>query len=88
MEQFWRSSHIAGGYAAYVEDLYESFLLNPENVSEQWRVYFEQLPQVQTKYVSVLDTPHSVVRDQFAKISKMRVRTEATVAHDAQATEF
>jgi 2-oxoglutarate dehydrogenase E1 component len=88
MEQFWLSSHIAGGNAAYVEDLYESFLLNPENVSEQWRLYFEQLPQVQTKHISVLDTPHSAVRDQFAKISKMRVRTEATVAHDAQATEF
>ena len=88
MEQFWRSSHIAGGNAAYVEDLYESFLLNPDNVSEQWQAYFQQLPQVQTKHISVLDTPHSAVRDQFAKISKMRVRTEATVAHDAQATEF
>jgi 2-oxoglutarate dehydrogenase E1 component len=88
MEQFWQSSHIAGGNAAYVEDLYESFLLNPDNVSEQWRAYFQQLPQVQTKHISVLDTPHSSVRDQFAKISKMRVRTEATVAHDAQATEF
>ncbi len=88
MEQFWQSSHIAGGNAAYVEDLYESFLLNPDTVPEQWRAYFEQLPQVQTQQISILDTPHSAVRDQFAKISKMRVRTEATVAHDAQATEF
>jgi 2-oxoglutarate dehydrogenase E1 component len=30
--------------------------------------------------------PHSALRDRFARISKMRVRTEATVAHDAQAT--
>ena len=26
MELLWRSSHIAGGNATYVEDLYESYL--------------------------------------------------------------
>ena len=40
MELLWRSSHIAGGNATYVEDLYESYLKDPNGVPEQWRDYF------------------------------------------------
>src|SRR5210317_1688504 len=88
MERYWRSSHIAGGNAAYVEDLYEAYLSDANDVRDQWREYFDTLPKVDTKQVVFEDTPHSAIRDHFAKISKMRVRTAATVAHDAQATEF
>jgi len=88
MERYWRSSHIAGGNAAYVEDLYEAYLIDANDVPDQWREYFDTLPKVDTKQVIFEDTPHSAIRDHFAKISKMRVRTAATVAHDAQATEF
>ncbi|MEM8563969.1 MAG: 2-oxoglutarate dehydrogenase E1 component [Pseudomonadota bacterium] len=88
MERLWRSSHIAGGNASYVEDLYEAYLKNPNDVPEQWRVYFDKLPRVESPVVQLEDLPHSVIRDRFAKISKMRVRTEATVQHDSQATEY
>ena len=88
MELLWRSSHIAGGNATYVEDLYESYLKDPNGVPEQWRDYFDKLPLVESDFVHTEDIPHSVVRDRFAQISKMRVRTEATVAHDSQATEY
>ena len=43
MELLWRSSHIAGGNATYVEDLYESYLKDPNGVPEQWRDYFDKL---------------------------------------------
>ncbi|GAB5414472.1 MAG: 2-oxoglutarate dehydrogenase E1 component [Congregibacter sp.] len=86
MELFRRSSHIAGGNATYVEDLYESYLLDPNSVPEQWREYFDKLPRVESKTLLIDDVPHSTVRERFARISKMRVRTEATVAHDNQAT--
>ena len=88
MELLWRSSHIAGGNATYVEDLYESYLKDPNGVPEQWRDYFDKLPRVESDFVHTEDIPHSVVRDRFAQISKMRVRTEATIAHDSQATEY
>ena len=88
MELLWRSSHIAGGNATYVEDLYESYLKDPNGVPEQWRDYFDKLPRVESDFVHTEDIPHSVIRDRFAQISKMRVRTEATVAHDSQATEY
>ncbi len=88
MEQLWRSSHIAGGNATYVEDLYEVYLKDPNGVPEQWRDYFDKLPRVESQIMQTEDIPHSVIRDRFAQISKMRVRTEATVAHDSQATEY
>ncbi|MEH6587859.1 MAG: 2-oxoglutarate dehydrogenase E1 component [Halioglobus sp.] len=88
MELLWRSSHIAGGNATYVEDLYESYLKDPNGVPEQWRDYFDKLPLVESDFAHTEDIPHSVIRDRFAQISKMRVRTEATVAHDSQATEY
>jgi 2-oxoglutarate dehydrogenase E1 component len=87
MELFRRSSHIAGGNATYVEDLYESYLRDPNGVPEQWRDYFDKLPRVESKTSLIEDVPHSALRERFARISKMRVRTEATVAHDAQATQ-
>jgi len=52
------------------------------------RDYFDRLPTVESEILQIEDVPHSVVRDRFASISKMRVRTEATVAHDSQATEY
>ena len=88
MERLWRSSHIAGGNATYVEDLYETYLSDPNGVPEQWRDYFDKLPRVESEFVQLEDIPHSVVRERFAQISKMRVRTEATVQHDSQATEY
>jgi 2-oxoglutarate dehydrogenase E1 component len=88
MESLWQSSHIAGGNATYVENLYESYLKDPNAVPEQWRDYFDKLPLVASDIVQIEDIPHSVLRERFAQISKMRVRTEATVRHDSQATEY
>jgi len=88
MEHLWRSSHIAGGNATYVENLYESYLTDPNGVPEQWRDYFDGLPRVESDIVQIDDVPHSVIRERFARISKMRVRTEATVQHDSRATEY
>jgi len=88
MESLWQSSHIAGGNATYVENLYETYLKDPNAVPEQWRDYFDRLPLVASNIVQIEDVPHSVLRERFAQISKMRVRTDATVRHDSQATEY
>ncbi|MDX9873935.1 MAG: 2-oxoglutarate dehydrogenase E1 component [Spongiibacteraceae bacterium] len=45
MELLWRSSHISGSNAAYVEELYETYLTDPDAVPEEWRSYFDGLPQ-------------------------------------------
>ena len=88
MELMWRSSHVSGGNVHYVEALYEQYLADPDSVSDEWRSYFDQLPRVASDTHALHDVPHSVLRDRFARISKMRVRTDATVAHDSHATEY
>ena len=59
MQRQWQSSHIGGANAAYVDELYESYLTDPNSVPEDWRVYFEKLPSVHTSVES--DVPHPAV---------------------------
>ncbi len=73
MELLWSTSHISGGNASYVEELYDKYLHDPNAIPEEWREYFEQLPRVEG--VVTQDTPHSVIRDHFEQLGKSRVRT-------------
>jgi 2-oxoglutarate dehydrogenase E1 component len=77
MAQLWATSHISGGNAAYVEELYDAYLHNPNTIPEEWRNYFDQLPRVNG--VLTQDVPHSVIRTQFEQLGKSRVRTVAAV---------
>ena len=85
MELLWRSSQLSGGNAAYVEDLYDTFLTDPNAVPEQWRDYFAKLPRVNGS--SVQDVPHSAIRAQFANMARARVRVTGTAATDSRITE-
>jgi len=84
----WASSHIAGGNAEYVDALYETYLQDPNAIPPEWRDYFDQLPKVESDTYALHDVPHSVLRDRFARISKMRVRTDATLSQDSHATDY
>jgi 2-oxoglutarate dehydrogenase E1 component len=77
MAQLWATSHISGGNAAYVEELYDAYLHNPNSIPSEWKNYFDQLPRVNG--VLSQDVPHSVIRAQFEQLGKSRVRTIATV---------
>ncbi|WP_237058268.1 2-oxoglutarate dehydrogenase E1 component [Microbulbifer sediminum] len=70
MEQLWRTSHISGGNAAYVEELYETYLHDPSAVPEEWRSYFDSLPRVQGGG----DVSHAAVRAHFELLAKNRTR--------------
>lgn len=62
MQQMWSSSHIAGGSVAYVEELYERYLRDPNSVDAQWRDYFQQLPPVNG---GGADVSHSAIQAQL-----------------------
>ena len=49
---------------------------------------FQSIARVASDTHALHDVPHSVLRDRFARISKMRVRTDATVTQDSHATEY
>ena len=72
MEELWRSGHISGGNASYVEELYEQYLEDPSSVAGQWRSYFETLPLVEGTVVP--DISHATVRDHFLLLSKNQSR--------------
>jgi 2-oxoglutarate dehydrogenase E1 component len=84
MEVLWGSSHISGGNASYVEDLYDVYLLDPNAVPEEWRDYFEKLPQVNGNIRQ--DVPHSTVREHFAQLAKIRIKP-LSVEADNRVTE-
>jgi len=66
IEQFRQSSPLFGGNAAFIEELYESFLSNPDSVSDHWRQYFLTL-QAQTQ--GGREVAHGPIRDSFAQLA-------------------
>jgi len=64
---WWGSSPLAGANAAYLEELYEQYLQDPQSVDPHWRGFFETLPMVNG--VSQ-DIPHSAIRDYFKTLAR------------------
>lgn len=67
MEQLWQTSHLQGGNLAYVEQLFETYLTDPNAIPEEWRSYFDKLPGVDG---NTRDVAHSTIREQFEHISR------------------
>ena len=90
IEQFRQSSPLFGGNAAFIEELYESFLSDPESVSENWRQYFRDL---QAQGQGARDVAHGPIRDSFAQLALQpqqtgvaRVQTYSPAAAEKQAS--
>lgn len=48
-----------GGNAAFIEELYEQYLNDPQSVSGDWRAYFDDIRG------GVKETAHSAVQQAF-----------------------
>lgn len=72
MELLWSTSHLSGGNAPYIEDLYESYLRDPNSVSEDWRDTFDKLPRIEGG--SGTDVRHSEIIEYFELLGRSRVR--------------
>ncbi len=44
MSELWESSAIYGESAAWLESMYETYLSQPDQLEEKWRLYFDGLP--------------------------------------------
>lgn len=66
MQEQYNESYLSGGNDAYLEELYETYLQSPDEVSPEWRNYFNQL----SLHDARLDVPHSTIRHYFAEIAK------------------
>lgn len=76
-----QESLLDGSSAIYLESLYEAYLDDPSSVSENWRRYFDELPDdIATNGNG--EARHSEVRDQFRNLG-MRLQPAAAVSEDA-----
>ena len=69
MKAFQANSYLFGGNAPYVEELYESYLLDPTSVPSGWRGYFDQMQLVpaQGSNPAARDVAHAPVIESFAE---------------------
>ena len=71
MQQYRASSHLFGGNAPYVEEMYEAYLDNPGSVADPWRAYFEALQNgPATDGSAARDVAHAPVVESFAQRAK------------------
>jgi len=64
MTQLFATSHLFGGNAPFVEELYENYLDNPASVPAEWRDYFDKLAQLPSSVAR--DVPHLPIVNAFA----------------------
>jgi len=66
MKTWLASSHLSGANSTYIEDLYESYLEDPNAVDANWRDAFDQLPKVNDRP----EEAHSVIRAQMKEAAQ------------------
>ncbi len=71
MQEYRANSHLFGGNAPYVEEMYEAYLDNPGSVSENWRSYFDALQHLPAvDGTDERDVAHAPVVESFAQRAK------------------
>ncbi|MBS0212777.1 MAG: 2-oxoglutarate dehydrogenase E1 component [Proteobacteria bacterium] len=83
IQQFASTSQNSGGNAAYIEDLYESYLADPSSVGADWKAWFDG-------FANRADVSHTAAMARIVEASRHAGRTNgaagpAVVVSDAQA---
>jgi len=68
MKQFLANSYLFGGNAPFVEEVYESYLNNPQSVTGEWREFFDQMQVLPG--ATARDVPHAPIVESFAQRAK------------------
>ena len=70
-QAYQANTHLFGGNAPYVEEMYENYLADPGSVTDSWRDYFDALQHVPAlDGSSSKDVPHLPVINAFADRAK------------------
>jgi len=72
MKAWIESSHLSGANAAYIEELYESYLDNSQSVTAEWRDIFQQFPKIEGADV---EYRHSEIRNEFKTLAQQTQKT-------------
>jgi 2-oxoglutarate dehydrogenase E1 component len=68
MQNLWKDSYLSGGSDAYLDDLYETYLNNPAEVSPDWRAYFDKIA------AQAHDVSHREIREYFLQNARHPAR--------------
>ncbi|MHB1947326.1 MAG: 2-oxoglutarate dehydrogenase E1 component [Gammaproteobacteria bacterium] len=69
MQEMRKDSYLSDGNDAYIESLYETYLKTPDEISPEWRSYFDELAK------NGSDVSHSDIRDYFYQLAKQPAKT-------------
>ncbi len=67
IDRFRATSPFFGGNAAFLEELYERFLHDPDSVPPTWRQRFEALTEATSE---TADVPHRPIQDNFRHLAR------------------
>jgi 2-oxoglutarate dehydrogenase E1 component len=81
LKQFAQSSQL-GANAAYIEDLYEQYLVAPDSVGPKWKTYFDGV-----KGRDGHDVPHSAVIEAIAEAGRRAARGVVATAGEASGSD-
>ncbi|TAK76214.1 MAG: 2-oxoglutarate dehydrogenase E1 component [Gammaproteobacteria bacterium] len=68
MQAMWQDSYLAAGNEGYIENLYDTYLTNPQAVSPEWRHYFDSVLKQSTS--SAPEVSHAAIREQFLQLAR------------------
>ena len=82
MKTFLENSHLFGANAPFIEELYETYLRDPNQVSTQWRSYFDALQKASGAVTH--DIAHGPIVAAFADRAKAGLQAMVTGRHDGE----
>ncbi|HXF16907.1 MAG TPA: 2-oxoglutarate dehydrogenase E1 component [Burkholderiales bacterium] len=83
MKESLGTSYLFGGNAPFIEDLYETYLDDPQAVTPEWRRYFDQMQQ---QSGGARDIAHAPVVESFVRLARMRGKADRQVQGAAEGT--
>lgn len=77
MKDLWKDSYLSAQNDAYLEELYETYLHSPNDLSPEWKKYFDSLSAGST------DVSHSAIKDYFRDLVKQpRTSVGGDIQHE------
>lgn len=73
MQALWQDSYLEAGNEGYLEELYEKFLSNPQDIPIEWRNYFNNLLKNMPR--AEAEVSHAAVREEFLQLAKQSARS-------------
>lgn len=76
MQELWKDSYLSGDNDAYLEELYDTYLHAPNEVTPEWRDYFKQLASKSNQ----VDVSHADIQQFFAELARKPARNHVAVS--------